>query len=40
VIPTEEAAGGRVVLQALRERVVRQERHGGRPPARAVRFWP
>src|SRR3954453_14832901 len=33
VVSSEEATRGRAVLQALRERDIRQERHGERPPA-------
>src|SRR4051794_26784670 len=33
MVSSEEATRGRAVLQALRERDIRQERHGGRPPA-------
>src|SRR3954469_3215915 len=33
MVSSEEETRGRAVLQALRERVVRQERHGERPPA-------
>src|SRR3954462_6184170 len=33
MVSSEEATRGRAVLQALRERDIRQERHGERPPA-------
>src|SRR3954449_12176165 len=40
MVSSEEATRGRAVLQALRERGIRQERHGERPPALPLQRLP